>query len=130
MGMSDLDEFMQKLLKEAEQSGPFKPCCYYNRAGHQHEVYLENVPYIGEWINRDITVYRAMDDRRIIGMVVHCPNEMRNRAEKAEALLRDILWTGGAHGGECVACQQDATVGHHDGCRAVQILGEADNATP
>jgi hypothetical protein len=65
-----LDELLAKLAKKYKNV-KFKPGFFYNKPGDIVEVYLENVSYYAQWINHDVTVYKAMDDDRIIGLSVH-----------------------------------------------------------
>jgi hypothetical protein len=66
----ELGKILAKLAKKYKNV-KFKPCFFYNKEGDMIEVYLENVNHYGQWINHDITVLRAQDDNRIVGLSVH-----------------------------------------------------------
>jgi hypothetical protein len=47
-----------------------KPSLFVNEAGRCVDVFLEDVPFYGEWIKgegADICLHRAQDDDRIVG---------------------------------------------------------------
>lgn len=65
----DLDEFMKKALFGITPEA-FKPFAFYNVHGDMIEVYWENVSGYGEWLNSTITLMKARDDHRVIGVVI------------------------------------------------------------
>lgn len=66
-------ESLDALLKyalEQPRSTPWHPGWYYNAAGDQIELYLEEVAYHSEWNKHGFSIHRAMDDNRIVGVTI------------------------------------------------------------
>jgi len=59
------------------------PHLFVNEAGRCVEVFLEDVPFYGEWIRgegADICLHRAQDDNRIVGATLPLTSD-RKRAQ-------------------------------------------------
>jgi hypothetical protein len=65
-----LGRLLKRIAKEHGKT-KFKPGYFYNTEGDQIEVYLENVNYYAQWVNHDVTILRAQNDDRIVGLEVH-----------------------------------------------------------
>jgi hypothetical protein len=63
-----LEEVMAEI--EAKWDGTTGPGHFYSEAGQCRFWYIENVPYYSQRISDTITVYRALDDKRIIGGIL------------------------------------------------------------
>jgi hypothetical protein len=55
---------------------PFQPHPYYSQFGDFIIVYFENVPCFVETITDAVEVYRADDNRRIVGVKIHRASEL------------------------------------------------------
>lgn len=64
----DLNEVLK--LMESMSKVEFKPHAFFNRPGDLLEVFFENVPHYGEWVNPEIYLLRAQDDNRVVGCQV------------------------------------------------------------
>lgn len=64
--LAEIREFV-KNIPRAEKS---EPGAWYSEAGDCIFVHWEDVPYYAEWINHDLTLYRTMDDKRIVGCAI------------------------------------------------------------
>lgn len=63
-------ERIMALIGRPARVGAFKPSMFLNEDGKCWEIYLEDVPHHHEWIKgegADISLWRAMDDNRIVG---------------------------------------------------------------
>lgn len=64
-GKPTMEEFLKKLEKTPR--GVFKPHIFHNVAGNILEVHWEGVEYYSEWLTPQISILRALDDKRIVG---------------------------------------------------------------
>ena len=68
----DSDSLMSFLDNlRTENVGPPSPGGFYSQAGDCFFYYFEDAPHLAEWIDTTMTVYRALDDRRIVGVQIN-----------------------------------------------------------
>lgn len=63
-----LADFLAELSKTPRP--PFRPVAYHNKIGDIMEVFWEDVPYIAKWVSPTVTLLRAADNDRIVGVQV------------------------------------------------------------
>lgn len=66
----DFHRMMKEIHAGIARAGKFEPGAWYSKEGDCIFVHWEGVPYYAEWINHDLTLYRAMDDKRIVGCAI------------------------------------------------------------
>lgn len=67
------EEFQKQILEAAASAGPFQVKPYWNNEGKQIEVLFENVEHYGDWLNHSVTLFRAMDNNRVVGCIISQP---------------------------------------------------------
>jgi hypothetical protein len=62
--MTDLGDLLKWM---GDNPLPFMPTPWYNKDSGEVSVWFENVEYYADFINHNVTVFRARDDNRIVG---------------------------------------------------------------
>lgn len=65
MESMNIDELMARIAREEPR--PAQPGCFYSRDGDCVFCHIEDVSYYAERVDALLTVYRAEDDRRLVG---------------------------------------------------------------
>ena len=66
----DLERHLLELAKNPPPRAQL-PAGFYSREGDCLYFYTEDVPELGEYVDPLLTLYRALDDRRMIGAHIH-----------------------------------------------------------
>ncbi len=72
-----LDEYMES--HRGRPRGPFQARPFYSRLGDFLSVYFEDADCYAETVNDGLVVYRAMDDKRVVGCKVIGVTDIQQR---------------------------------------------------
>lgn len=89
-----LEQVMRKIARE--NPGPPRQGWFYSKDLDTLHAFVENVEHYGDWICRGLTVYRAFDDKRIVGFFVD--GVLMQKAGRGKPYLSPTRSSGRARG--------------------------------